>query len=143
MTDEETRDAQEREPEGTASSGAPTPPTPPTPPRPSDIANLMERVFLMGIGAASITREKIEEFSDELVERGRISQGDAKKVADWMSEQAAKQANAVERTMRSESAVVVSQTGAATKKDIDGLQEQIVELKAMIASMRGGAEPTN
>lgn len=126
---------QEAQPE----TGAPEVPTPPRPPKPSDIADLLERVFLMGIGAASITKDRFDELTSEMVERGRVSQSEARKVADWMSETAHRQAAAVERNVGMESRDAVREAGVATKKDIEALQEQILEIKSMIASSRGGA----
>ena len=55
---------------------------------PFDPAGLMEKAFLMGIGVLEMTREKTEGFADELIERGKMSKSDAKKVADRISEMA-------------------------------------------------------
>lgn len=131
--------------ETTAQTGAPEPPKGPTmpnvpsPPRPSEIAGLLEKVFLMGVGAASLTKEKFDDFTSELVERGKVSQGDAKQVTDWMSEQARTQAAAVEKNMTTQTEKAIQEAGVATKKDIETLQEQILELKAMLASSRGAS----
>lgn len=136
MADENTNDT------GTQ-AGAPEPPKAPgvpnvpPPPRPSEVAGLIERVFLMGIGAASITKEKFDDFSNELVERGKVSKSDAKKVTDWMSQQAKGQAEAAERNVTRETEKAIEEAGVATKKDIETLQEQILEIKAMIAGSRG------
>jgi polyhydroxyalkanoate synthesis regulator phasin len=121
---------------------APEPPTAegrkmPSPPKPSELAELMEKVFMMGVGAASLTKEKFDALADELVERGKVSRGEAKEVADWMSTQAKQQAKAVETTFSRTTDSAVSEAGVATKKDIEALQEQVLELKAMIASSRG------
>ena len=101
---------------------------------PFDPAGLMEKAFLMGIGALDITREKAEGFAADLVERGRMSQSDAKKVADKVSEMAETQQKAVRTTVEKETARVMKTTGVVTKTEVDDLKAQIAELKAMMVS---------
>lgn len=101
---------------------------------PLDPAGLMENAFLMGIGVLDITREKTEGFAAELIERGKMSQSDAKKVADRVSEMAGTQQEAVRRTVESETARVWKTSGVATKNEVDELKAQIAELKSMLAS---------
>jgi len=99
-----------------------------------DPASLMEKAFLMGIGVLDITREKTEGFAAELIERGKVSQSDAKKVADRVTEMAGTQQEAVRRTVETETAKVMKTSGVATKGEVAELKEQLAELKAMLAS---------
>lgn len=99
-----------------------------------DPASLMEKAFLMGIGVLDITREKTEGFAAELIERGKVSQSDAKKVADRVTEMAGTQQEAVRRTVETETAKVMKTSGVATKGEVDELKAQIAELKSMLAS---------
>jgi polyhydroxyalkanoate synthesis regulator phasin len=105
-----------------------------------DPAGLMEKAFLMGIGALDITREKAEGFAADLVERGKMSQSDAKKVADKVSEMAETQQKAVRTTVEKETARVMKTTGVVTKTEVDDLKAQIAELKAMLES-QGAVAP--
>ena len=99
-----------------------------------DPAGLMENAFLMGIGVLDISREKAEGFAQELIERGKMSQSDAKKVADRVSEMAGTQQEAVRRTVENETAKVMRTSGVATKGEVADLKAQIAELKAMLVS---------
>jgi polyhydroxyalkanoate synthesis regulator phasin len=101
---------------------------------PFDPAAMMESAFLMGIGVLDITREKAEGFAAELIDRGKVSQSDAKKVADRVSEMAGTQQEAVRRTVETETAKVMKTSGVATKGEVDQLKAQIAELKAMLIS---------
>ncbi len=100
---------------------------------PFDPASLMENAFLMGIGVLDITREKAEGFAAELIERGKMSQSDAKKVADRVSEMAETQQEAVRKTVATEAEKMMKTSGVATKSEIDELKAQIAELRAMLA----------
>ncbi len=99
-----------------------------------DPAGLMENAFLMGIGVLDITREKAEGFAADLIERGKMSQSDAKKVAERVSEMAGEQQEAVRKTVEKETARVMKTTGVVTKNEVDDLKAQIAELKAMLVS---------
>jgi polyhydroxyalkanoate synthesis regulator phasin len=107
---------------------------------PFDPAGLIENAFLMGIGVLDISREKAEGFAAELIERGKMSQSDAKKVADRVSEMAGTQQEAVRRTVENETARVWKTSGVATKGEVADLKAQIAELKAMLVS-QGAAVP--
>ena len=106
---------------------------------PFDPAGLMENAFLMGIGVLDVTREKAEGFASDLIERGKMSQSDAKKVADRVSEIAETQQEAVRKTVATETEKVMKTSGVATKTEVDELKAQIAELKTLLANQAGGA----
>jgi polyhydroxyalkanoate synthesis regulator phasin len=106
---------------------------------PFDPAGLMENAFLMGIGVLDVTREKAESFAADLIERGKMSQGDAKKVADRVSEIAETQQEMVRKTVANETEKVMKTSGVATKSEVDELKAQIAELKTMLANQVGSS----
>lgn len=105
----------------------------------TDVAGLVEKAFLMGLGVLEVTREKVGSLASELVERGKMSESEAKKVADRISDMAAEQQEAVRKTVDEESDRFLRMTGVATKEDVGALKAEIAELKAIIAS-RGAAD---
>ena len=102
-----------------------------------DLAGLMENAFLMGIGVMEITKEKVSGLTDELVERGKMSDSEAKKVASRMTEIADEQQEVLRKTVVTETDKVMKTSGMATKSDVDSLKAEIAELKAMIAKGSG------
>lgn len=109
---------------------------------PFDPASLVENAFLMGIGVLDVTRERAESFANELIERGKMSQSDAKKVADRVTEIAEEQQEAVRKTVATETEKVMKGSGIATKSEVAELKAQIAELKAMLAS-QGATVPVD
>ena len=105
----------------------------------TDVAGLVERAFLMGLGVLEITRERVGSLSTELVDRGKMSESEAKKVTDRISEMAAEQQESVRKTVDTESDRFLRATGVATKEDVDALKAEIAELKALIAA-RGASD---
>jgi polyhydroxyalkanoate synthesis regulator phasin len=104
-----------------------------------DIAGLMENAFLMGIGVMEITRDKVAGLTEELVARGKMSDSEAKKVAERMGTMAGEQQEAIRKTVVTETDKVMKTSGMATKSDVDSLRAEIAELKAMLAKEHAGA----
>lgn len=110
---------------------------------PFDVAGLIENAFLMSVGVLEVTREKANEITDELIERGKMSKSDAKEVADKISEVAEKQQEAVKSVVAKETDRAMKTAGFATKDDVQSLRAEIAELKSLLAQQAGaGSDPT-
>jgi polyhydroxyalkanoate synthesis regulator phasin len=109
----------------------------------TDEANIVERAFLLGLGVLEMTKEKTQEFAGELIEKGRLSQSDAKKVADKFSELADEQQRTLRKTVASETDKVLKTSGVATKTEMDELKAQIAELKEMLSGTNKPSAPAD
>jgi polyhydroxyalkanoate synthesis regulator phasin len=109
---------------------------------PLDPTSIIEKAFLLSIGVLEMTKEKTQEFAGELIEKGKLSQGDAKKVADKFTELADEQQKTLRKTVVTETDKVLKSSGVATKAEMDDLKTQIAELKEMIAGTHKPAEPS-
>lgn len=99
-----------------------------------DPAGVVEKAFLLGIGVMEMTKEKAQDFANELIEKGKVSQSDAKKVADKFAELADEQQKTLRTTVATETDKVLKTTGVATKAEMDELKAQIAELKEMLTA---------
>jgi polyhydroxyalkanoate synthesis regulator phasin len=107
-----------------------------------DPAGIVEKAFLLGLGVLETTREKTEELANDLIEKGKVSQGDAKKVGDKIGAIAEEQQENFRKTVATETEKAIKATGGVTRADYDALQAQIAELKAMIAGSTPAAAPS-
>lgn len=98
-----------------------------------DPAGIVEKAFLLGLGVLETTREKTGELANDLIEKGKVSQGDAKKVADKISTIAEEQQETFRKTVASETAKAVKATGGVTREDYDKLQAELAEIKALLS----------
>ena len=101
---------------------------------PLDPAGAMESAFLLGIGMLEMGREKSQNLANELIERGKLSQSDVKKVADKVGEIAEEQQDTLRKTVAAETDKVLKTSGLATKDEVAELKEQIAELKERLAA---------
>lgn len=112
---------------------------PKKPDTPFDVAELVENAFMLGIGVLELGREKTSDFANELIERGKLSQGDAKRVADRISEIAQEQQEQIRDKVATETGKARATAGMATKADVDALRAEIAEIKALLAEKTGAA----
>ena len=109
---------------------------------PRDPVSLMEGAFLLGIGILEMSKEKSQDLANDLMERGKMSQSDAKKVADRIGEIAGEQQETLRKTVSSETSKALKTSGLATKDEVADLKSQIAELKEMLAAStaKGGTK---
>jgi len=103
---------------------------------PEGEAGLIEKAFLMGMGAAFLAKEKAEELAEEMVKRGRMSREESDSFASRLVNQADSAASTAQQTVAEETAKVVKRMGLATREDLARLENELTEIKALIASIR-------
>lgn len=99
---------------------------------------LLKNVLYAGIGAAFLTKEKIEELQDDLIEKGKLSREEGKQFVDdlWRKSEKAKDQLDLWISKRVEDRV--NQLNLATKDEVAELQRKIEELQ--VAINRGNGE---
>jgi polyhydroxyalkanoate synthesis regulator phasin len=107
-----------------------------------DPAGIVEKAFLLGLGVLETTKEKTEELANDLIEKGKVSQGDAKKVGDKIGAIAAEQQETFRKTVATETEKAIKSSGGITRADYDKLEAELAELKAMIAAQRPASPAT-
>jgi polyhydroxyalkanoate synthesis regulator phasin len=106
-----------------------------------DPAGIVEKAFLLGLGVLETTKDKTSELANDLIEKGRVSNSDAKKVADKINTIAAEQQEAMRKTVATETEKAIKANGGVTRQDFDNLQTEIAELKEMLRTQAGGTKP--
>jgi polyhydroxyalkanoate synthesis regulator phasin len=96
--------------------------------------DMFEKMFLLGVGAFSLTREKVQETVDDLVERGRISQEQGRDVVSELGERGAKERDQFMDFIRDQIRRALERGDIATKRDIERLENEIALLRAEVLS---------
>ena len=94
--------------------------------------DLIKKTLLTGLGLAAMTKDRIEEFAKDLVEKGEMSEKEGKELIDelWKkSEQARKD---LETKMEGMVQKAIEKLNMATKEDIAQLNEKIEGLEQRI-----------
>lgn len=98
---------------------------------------MLDRAFTIGLGLLNLSREKAEEFFDELVERGEISREDARATVDDLLERGEEQRQQIRALFKEESEKHRAECGRAGSKEIEELKERIAELERKLAEKEG------
>jgi polyhydroxyalkanoate synthesis regulator phasin len=106
--------------------------------------DMFEKMFLLGVGAFSITKEKAQQAVDELVERGRLSQEQGHDVVTELGQRGeherAQFMDFVHDTMKK----ALDRGDIATKQDVERLEAEIAALRAQVlgGTAAGTGDPT-
>lgn len=101
----------------------------------SEMSEMFRKMGLFGIGVISLTQEKMEEFTQEMVKKGEISKDEGKKfVKDILSEQE-KQLKEIEEKINETVRENLKKSGVVMKSDIASLERKIEKLEKTIQSM--------
>lgn len=99
---------------------------------------MFKNVMYAGIGAAFLTKEKIEELKGDLIEKGRISQEEGKQFVDDLLRKSEKAKDQLDLWINKRVEDRVKQLNLATKDEVAELQRKIEELQ--VAINRGAGE---
>lgn len=101
-----------------------------------EISDMFEKMFLLGVGAFALTKDKVQGTVDDLVERGRLTREQGKDVVSELADRGSEERQAFMRYIRDAVRSVLDKTDVATKGDIERLESEINILRA---EMLGGA----
>ncbi len=106
-------------------------------------AGFIESVFLLGLGAASATKDAVESLSKDLVERGKMSQQDATKFAQDLARRADESTKGLQDKAGEGTTKAAGFAGFATKADVARIEGEIAEIKQLLmkGAPVGDAEP--
>lgn len=93
---------------------------------------ILKNFVYAGIGAAFLTKEKIEELKGELIEKGRMSQEEGKQFVDELLRKSEKAKDQLDLWINKRVEDQVRQLNLATKDEIAELQRKIEELQVAI-----------
>ncbi len=93
---------------------------------------LFKNVLYAGIGAAFLTKEKVEELTVDLIEKGKLSQEEGKQFVDDLWRKSEKAKDQLDLWISKQVEDRVNQLNLATKDEVAELQRKIEELQVAI-----------
>ncbi len=101
----------------------------------SEMSEMLRKMGLFSIGVISLTQEKAEEFTQEMIKKGEMSREEGKKfVRDILSEKE-KQIKDIEDKIDEKVEKVIQKSGLVMKSDLDALEKKIEKLEKTIQSI--------
>jgi polyhydroxyalkanoate synthesis regulator phasin len=95
------------------------------------MANIVERTLLMGLGAWSLTREKVSEVVNELVREEEVEPEEAQKLVDALVARGEKEREELRHIVRHE----VDRVRPVTRKEFEELSRKVDDLIAQVQQL--------
>ncbi len=94
--------------------------------------DIVKKTLLLGLGVASLTKEKAEEIVNELVKHGEVASKDRPKVINDILQKAEEEKKKFISKIKETVKTVVNEMGLPGKDDIDELKKKINELEKTV-----------
>ena len=94
-----------------------------------DMNEYAKKIGLLGLGLAILTKEKAEEFAEELVKTGELNEEESTKFLKDLLKKSEKERSELEKKIREEVKAASSRMNLATKDDISKLEKRLKALE--------------
>lgn len=101
----------------------------------SEMSEMIKKMGLFGVGVISLTQEKAEEFTQEMIKKGEMSREEGKKFVREILSEKEKQVKDLEDKINDKVENVMKKSGVVMKSDISALEKKIEELEKTIQSL--------
>ncbi len=101
----------------------------------SDMSDMLKKMGLFGIGVISLTQEKIDEFTQEMIKKGEMSREEGKKFVREVLSEKEKQIKEIEDKINKKVEEAVQKSGVVMKSDIEALEKKIETLEKTLQTM--------
>jgi len=101
------------------------------------MAGLIEKSMLAGLGLLTLTRDKVRQFVDKLVEEGDVKAEEAPGVVDKLVARGEEEREELRKMVRQELDKARTSIPLASRKDIEDLSKKIDGLTAKVDMLAG------
>lgn len=98
--------------------------------------DLFKKAVLAGIGVASLTMEKVEELSKDLIDKGKLSEQEGEKFLQEMQKRAEESREALKQQTDKLVESAIGRMQLAKASDLEKLQAEIEGLRKEIEALR-------
>jgi polyhydroxyalkanoate synthesis regulator phasin len=105
------------------------------------VTDVFERIFLLGVGVFSLTKEKIESAVEDLVERGKLSKEEGRSLVTELGERGMKEKDAFAGFVSEHARKAIDMANLASKDDVAKLQAEVARLKKDLAAAKKPSRP--
>ena len=104
------------------------------------VRDLIERTFLAGMGAAALTKDRVQELVEDLVRRGQLSGDEGRDVVDRLVARSRDEARTVLKRADSSLQGAYRDLGISTKRELEDLDFRIRQLEMRVQLLEAAAD---
>ena len=105
---------------------------------PGAVRELLEKVLFAGVGAAALTRERIEELAEELAQRGTLSPGEAREAIESVVGRWRGDATRLGDRASTSLATIFRELGLVSRGEYEELELRLAQLEHRLRLVEGG-----
>jgi polyhydroxyalkanoate synthesis regulator phasin len=104
------------------------------------IRDLIERTFLIGVGAAAFTIDRVQELIDEFVRRGELSSEEGREMVDRILNRSRSEARSAMRRYDSSVQGALRDFGIAGRREFEDLEMRLRQLEHRVGLLEATSE---
>ena len=104
------------------------------------IRDLIERTFLAGMGAAALTKDRIQELVEELISRGQINTEEGREVVERLVARSREEARSVLKKADSSLHGAYRDLGLSSKREFEELTLRVQQLEHRVQLLEARAD---
>ncbi len=94
--------------------------------------DFFRKTFLFSVGAATVTKEKIEEFVEDLIQKGQASEKDRTRLVEEYLQKLKDQEKEFTQRMKNLIIKTLAEMGIPTREELNALEARIAALEAKL-----------
>ena len=98
--------------------------------------DIIKKSLYLGLGAASLTKERAEKLVDELIEKGQLSKDEKAKAVKELLNKIEKDEKEITEKIKTVAKEAADAIGVATQNDIENLKNRVTELEKKLAQKK-------
>ena len=95
--------------------------------------DLIKKSIYLGMGAATVTKEKVETLVDELIEKGQLRRDEKPKAVKDLMDKLENEEKELTDKVKSEILRTIEEIGLPTKKDIEELNKRLKAIEKKLS----------
>ncbi|GAV22478.1 phasin family protein [Carboxydothermus pertinax] len=100
--------------------------------------DIFKRSIMLGLGLITLTKEKAEEFMNELMEKGKMSKDEAQKFLDDLITKGKSQKEELKAEINAELQKIIKELNLVTREELKLLENRLNELETKIQEQNKG-----
>lgn len=105
--------------------------------------NLLRKILYLGLGTMSVTREKTEEWVDEMVRKLNIDSGEANRIVKELVEKGEQEREALTQLIRKEIERLRVELGLISRSELRELENRLISLEQKMQKLEVYSEASN
>lgn len=104
------------------------------------LRDLIERTFLAGMGAAALTKDRLQELVEEFIRRGQLSSDDGRQVVDRLVTRSREEARNVLKKADSSLHGAYHDLGLSTKRELEDMEFRLRQLEHRVQLLEAASD---